>query len=150
MSRAVRVKLSDLPAGIRAKLSKRVRIPMTAAQKAINAESKAFRHRLFLQMLTSAKLPHPVAEFVFHPTRKWAFDYCWPDVKVALEIEGGAFIEGRHTRGVGFIRDMQKYSEAAIRGWCLIRVTPDQLQQKSGETSIPHSKLRCRERAIRD
>lgn len=67
-------------------------------------------------------------EYRFHPERRWKFDHAWPHVKIALEIEGGAWINGRHTRGAGYIRDMEKYSEAAILGWRILRVTPQQVK----------------------
>lgn len=69
-------------------------------------------------------LPEPVPEFRFHPTRKWKFDWCWPDAKVAVEIEGGIWVSGRHTRGSGFEKDCEKYLEAAALGWTVLRVTP--------------------------
>lgn len=62
-------------------------------------------------------------EYRFHEDRKWRFDYCWPDEMVALEIEGGIWTNGRHTRGKGYENDCEKYSEAAILGWKVIRVT---------------------------
>ncbi len=69
----------------------------------------------------------PVREYRFAAPRRWRFDFCWPEQYLAIEVEGGAFIQGRHTRGVGFVKDMEKYSEAAVRGWAVIRVTPSQL-----------------------
>lgn len=33
--------------------------------------------------------PEFVREHRFHPTRRWRFDFAWPDEKVALEVEGG-------------------------------------------------------------
>ena len=39
-----------------------------------------------------------VKEYLFHPTRKWRFDYAIPDHKIALEVEGGVWTGGRHTR----------------------------------------------------
>lgn len=69
-------------------------------------------------------LPMPLDEFLFTKVRNWRFDIAWPDYKVALEIEGGAFTGGRHTSGVGFVKDMDKYNEAAIQGWCVIRCVP--------------------------
>ena len=72
------------------------------------------------------RLPEPVPEYQFHPTRKWRFDYAWPLHKLALEVEGGIWTQGRHTRGAGALADMEKYSEAAILGWRLLYVTPDQ------------------------
>ena len=47
---------------------------------------------------------------------------------VALEVEGGVWQQGRHTRGSGFVKDMEKYSEGAILGWCILRVTPQDVR----------------------
>lgn len=41
-----------------------------------------------------------------------------------MEVEGGVWVKGRHVRGVGFVRDMEKYNTAVLLGWRLIRVTP--------------------------
>ncbi len=76
-------------------------------------------------------LPAPVTELVFHPTRKWRFDYAWPAFKVALEVEGGVWTGGRHTRGSGFVKDLEKYNAAACLGWRIIRVTPTDLMRTS-------------------
>ena len=40
---------------------------------------------------------------------------------IAVEIEGGVWIGGRHTRGKGFLRDIEKYNEAAAMGWRVFR-----------------------------
>ena len=82
---------------------------------------------LFRALLRTHRLPEPVSEHRFAPPRRWRFDYAWPDRRLALEVEGGAWTRGRHTRGKGFIADCEKYSVAAVRGWRIIRVTPDQL-----------------------
>ena len=66
-------------------------------------------------------------EYRFAPPRRWRFDYAFPQHKVAVEVEGGVWIRGRHTRGAGFVKDLEKYSEAAILGWAVIRVVPDSL-----------------------
>lgn len=78
-------------------------------------------------------LPPPVPEYRFHPTRKWRIDFAWPDQKVALEIEGGVFMKGggRHSRGAGFRKDIEKYNAAAALGWRIVRALPEQM--KSGE-----------------
>jgi len=75
-------------------------------------------------------LTAPVPELVFHPKRKWRFDYAWPNQKVALEVEGGVWIQGRHTRGSGFVKDMEKYNAAAMLGWRVLRVQPKDLLTK--------------------
>jgi hypothetical protein len=73
-------------------------------------------------------LPFPVAEYRFC-RRRWKFDFCWIEQKVALEIEGGIWVQGggRHNRGKGFLGDIDKYNEAAIAGWLVIRCTPQEM-----------------------
>lgn len=68
-----------------------------------------------------------VPEYRFNNERRWRFDYAWPDAGIALEVEGGVWSRGRHTRGAGFLKDCEKYNDAAVRGWIVIRVTPDTL-----------------------
>lgn len=82
---------------------------------------------MFRLLCEQSGLPIPTAEHVFAPPRRWRFDYAWPEDRVALEVEGGVWISGRHTRGSGFVKDLEKYSEAAARGWLTVRVTPQQL-----------------------
>ena len=62
-------------------------------------------------------------EYRFHPTRRWRFDFViLPiDKQIAIEVEGGVWSSGRHTRGKGYIGDMEKYNEAALRGWKVLR-----------------------------
>ena len=80
-------------------------------------------------------VPLPAAEYRFHATRRWRFDYAWPAYLVALEVEGGGWSGGRHTRGAGFLGDMAKYNAAAILGWRVLRCTPQQLLRAPlGET----------------
>jgi len=81
----------------------------------------------FILLLKSEKLPIPETEFKFHPKRKWRFDYAWPKLKIAFEQEGGTWIAGRHNRGTGFIKDMEKYNNAVLLGWRVLRYTPQQL-----------------------
>lgn len=77
-----------------------------------------------LTKILEKRWPGVVAEYKFHPDRKWRFDYAWVDKKIALEIEGGIWKKGRHVRGKGYENDCEKYSEAAVLGWRIIRATP--------------------------
>lgn len=60
-------------------------------------------------------------EYRFHATRRWRFDFAWPDCKLAVETEGGTFVSGRHSRGAGMRADMEKYNTAAEMGWVVLR-----------------------------
>lgn len=68
-------------------------------------------------------------EFKFHPSRRWRFDYYFElgGIKLAIEVEGGAWTGGRHTSGAGFIGDMEKYNIAAGMGITVMRFTPSQI-----------------------
>jgi very-short-patch-repair endonuclease len=66
-------------------------------------------------------------EHKFHPERKWSFDVAILSEKIAIEIEGGSYTGGRHTRLKGFQSDMEKYNEAVRLGWKVIRITPQQV-----------------------
>ena len=66
-------------------------------------------------------------ELKFHPTRKWRFDYAIPEHRIAIEVEGGVWTGGRHTRPAGFLKDITKYNQAALLGWRVFRVTPKTL-----------------------
>lgn len=72
-------------------------------------------------------LPVPMREYQFHPTEKWRFDYAWPDQGlVALELQGGTWRTGHGAhRGLGYRRDIKKFNEAQILGWCVLQQETD-------------------------
>ena len=73
-------------------------------------------------------LPEPEREYRFHPKRRWQFDFAWPGAMLALEVEGGVHMRrARHTSGVGFTGDCEKYNEALVEGWRVLRVTGEQV-----------------------
>lgn len=71
------------------------------------------------------KIPPFVRELRFHPTRRWRFDFAWAAQRVAVEIDGGSWIGGRHTRGAGFRKDCEKGNEALLLGWKVFHFTSD-------------------------
>lgn len=83
--------------------------------------------RTFIPWIRAHRFPAPVAEHRFHTKRRWRFDFAWPDSLIALEIEGGVWSHGRHVRGKGYKSDLEKYSTAAVMGWAVIRVVPEDL-----------------------
>ncbi|WP_151753936.1 hypothetical protein [Acinetobacter soli] len=69
-------------------------------------------------------------EYKFHPDRKWRADFFITGTNILIEVEGGIWSGGRHTRGKGFIADMEKYNAAAVMGFKVLRF--DTQQVKSG------------------
>ena len=92
---------------------------------------KTALHSVICGFCESEGLSVPVAEHPFggiSGKRKWKFDFAWPKAWLALEVEGGTWSKGRHTRGKGYESDCFKYSEAAIMGWIVLRCTTDMIQ----------------------
>lgn len=79
---------------------------------------------LFIKCCEALGMPTPKKEYRFHPPRRWRIDYAWPEHKLAVEIEGGGWIGGRHNRPVGFVKDMEKYNALTMDGYRLLRFTP--------------------------
>lgn len=75
----------------------------------------------FMVQLIEAGLPEPEREYKFHDKRQWRFDFAWVERLVAVEIEGGTFRRSRHTSGIGFHNDCEKYNQATRAGWQVYR-----------------------------
>lgn len=74
-----------------------------------------------------AGLPPPTTEFRFAAPRRWRFDLAWEGRKVAAEVEGAIWTRGRHTRGAGYEKDLEKYNTAAMLGWTVLRFSTGQV-----------------------
>lgn len=74
-----------------------------------------------------------VREYQFDDTRKWRFDFCHPETRIAIEIDGGVWTQGRHTRGYGYIGDCEKLNAAAAMGWRVFRFPADRLSLTDAE-----------------
>lgn len=87
-------------------------------------------------LLRLVNTPRYQTEFKFHPTRKWRFDYAWPERKVAIEFHGKVWRQGGHTRGSGFIKDREKMNEAIMHGWKVLEITQEHIDSGLAEKWI--------------
>lgn len=92
----------------------------------------------FLRQLTAAGYV-AVTELKFHPSRKWRLDvavvglwvndegilrvYADPPYLIAIEIDGGGWVQGRHHREQGRQNDEAKRLAAEELGWKVLRVS---------------------------
>lgn len=91
------------------------------------AQAPEFNPLTVRALYASFGIPDFESEYVFHPTRKWRFDIAWPKFRLALEVEGGLFVRGRHSRGAGILKDFEKYNAATVLGWRILRTDPNGL-----------------------
>lgn len=99
---------------------------MKGRVRAFLAPAKPNRYAPFLRMLTLLD-PAWVAEFRFHQTRRWRFDAAHPGKLLAIEIDGGIWTGGRHSRGKGMLADFEKSNQAVALGWQILHFTPQQV-----------------------
>lgn len=95
-------------------------------------------------------IPTPEFEYIFAEElgRKWRFDICWPVYDtpkgqkfpyVAVEIQGGIFIQGRHSRGAAMLKEWEKLNAAACLGWRLLYCQPKDLLTAEMASLIKHA-----------
>jgi len=67
-------------------------------------------------------------EHKFSDGRRFRFDYF--TAGVGIELEGGVWTRGRHTRPSGFLNDMEKYNLAASMGILVFRIPSHDISTK--------------------
>lgn len=84
-------------------------------------------YHVFKQLVEKQTNETLTPEYKFHPVRKWRFDFAIVYLKIAIEIEGSVWNNGRHTRGSGFIKDTYKYNTATSLGWSVLRFSSTEI-----------------------
>ena len=85
---------------------------------------------LFAFQLDSAGLTGYVREYRAIPGRKFRFDFAFMKERLLVEINGGTYNGGAHSRGVGLNRDYEKGNLAVVNNWRVLSF--DTKQVKSG------------------
>lgn len=65
-----------------------------------------------------------IAEYRFAPPRRFRADFAFITEKVMIEVDGGVWTRGRHTRGAGYVKDAEKKNIAASMGWLVFTAFP--------------------------
>ena len=131
------------------------KIPSNTFRVSIPQLNAADQFEAYWRMLAPKNAPLPRREYVFAKGRHYRFDFAWPTIKittvssptgggypnqvdshstraVAVEIEGGLFIQGGHVRGAAYERNLEKYNLATTLGWRLLRFSPGMLERNPG------------------
>lgn len=95
-----------------------------------NSFKKELEERLFWEIAANG-LQAPQREKRFHDTRKWRFDFAYElrnGARLGIEVEGGIYAFGAHVRGNHYESDCEKYNEACLLGWDILRFTKNQIK----------------------
>jgi very-short-patch-repair endonuclease len=105
---------------------------MTPAATLAKQQAAAKRDALELALLQQLKAlgldGGLVRQHRFHGERQWRFDFAYPALKLAIEVDGGTWTNGAHSRGSGISRDNEKLAAAVILGWRVMRATTNQVK----------------------
>jgi hypothetical protein len=83
-----------------------------------------YNTKIVTAFFADSGIPEPKFEYRFHPERKWRFDICWPMAGLALEVDGGIWIQGGHNRGAQMLKTWEKENEAICSGYRILRCQP--------------------------
>ena len=89
-----------------------------------------------LHQMQLVGLPEPEREYRFAPPRRYRADFAYPEKMLLIEVEGGVWTQGRHSRGAGYSKDVEKYNLATVNGWHLLRFTGDMIKSGMAVSTI--------------
>lgn len=127
--------LSDLPRH----LQQQVKAQLPKAGRGIKPKQQD-KADIFAAMWP-ADYPRPQREYVFAHPRRWRFDFAWPWLKVAVEVDGGqwsSFGGGRHNTDA----DREKMNTAAAMGWRVLRFSPKMLKDAGAVIALVSQALK--------
>lgn len=127
----VRLKSSQLPALLLASIG-----AAPKRQMAPRAPGPSRLEQEFSALLVAIGAPAWTTEYRWHASRKWRADFAWPERRILVEIEGGTWSGGRHTRGRGYADDCGKYNAAALDGWMVLRFVGAHLRDGSARETM--------------
>jgi hypothetical protein len=106
--------------------------PIPPSEAAVRVRSQLGQQRkledLLAGQLKALGVLCPEREYIFASPRRWRFDFAWPDLKLAVEVDGGTWSGGRHVRGSGYAKDCQKGNAALLRGWRVLHYTSEMVR----------------------
>lgn len=59
--------------------------------------------------------------------RRWRWDFVVGS-RILIEVQGGIHMQGRHTRGAGYVNDVEKHNTAVLAGYLVLWVAPEHIR----------------------
>lgn len=89
---------------------------------------KSMLELLLAQHLREKNCPAPERQHKCVVGRQFLFDFAWPEFMVAVEVQGGQWVRGKHNRPEGYEIDCDKANMATLQGWRVLRFTGAQIE----------------------
>jgi len=104
------------------------------AQKEAKKAAEERSNNIFIDFILQNTGLQLQAEYKPFPDRQHRIDFSSPELKIAVEKEGGIWRKGggAHSRPQNIERDIYKYTRLGVEGWIIIRRQPKQM--KTAET----------------
>lgn len=83
-----------------------------------------------------------IYEYKYDSLRKFKFDYANLRLKIAIEMEGGIYTGTGHAKTGRYLKDMEKYNHAQIKGWIVLRYGHGQEKKIAGDVKKAFEKRR--------
>jgi very-short-patch-repair endonuclease len=75
--------------------------------------------------LKQAGIAH-MRQYRYAPGRRFRADFAVLDARLLVEVQGGIYNRRAHGSITGVLADMRRGNVAALAGWYVLRVTPDE------------------------
>jgi hypothetical protein len=117
-----RILLSDLPLAARDQALSRAGA-VREARKIPQPVNRTLETKFRLACVAHG-LPAPAEQFQVHESRKWQWDFAWPWLRICVDLDGGIYTGGAHSRGARIEKDHEKRNAAAADGWTVLLFGP--------------------------
>ncbi len=97
----------------------------TKTHQALSEGEETFRQHCKAYLSVIKRMPDREYQFAKEEGRRWRFDFAWPEQKVAAEINGGTWTNGRHNRGSSMAKEYEKLNHASLGGWRVFQFTTE-------------------------
>lgn len=93
------------------------------ARETTRAKRERLESALALALRASYLCGGMVRQYRAISDRRYAWDFAWPDKRLLVEVQGGLWVRGAHSRPLGIQRDMDKLNIATLAGWRVLQVS---------------------------
>lgn len=97
---------------------KRPTVPLLGKAPKVSKRKESALERTLALQLKAVGIPEAERDYRFLPGRRLEIDFCWPDRKIGIEVQGMV-----HRIKARFEADIEKRALAKLNGWRILEVS---------------------------